>query len=263
MEDLREIIALKRSAPERVTLLLGNHDCGYMYGGSINQCRKDYRHSDAIRRLFRENKELFQLAAETYRGGRHFVFVHAGIQPGWMDEHVPGWNVGNMVEKLNGMNAAALELEYPEESPFAGALAEADEWRGGVPGAFGSPVWADAEAMNDGYQIADVVQIVGHTAVQKADMPIITKSVIYADCRRALVLGPRGGLRYLNGRPCVKGDSDPFHPRSNPSEAYKSFDLDWFHRPFCRMCGSHNIHIRTGMMAERWHCMDCNNDQLL
>lgn len=259
--NFREILGLKKSAPDRVTLLLGNHDCQYLYGRNVCDCRCDYPNYDLIRRLFRENGDCFQIAAESQRGGKHFVFVHAGIHDGWMDRHVEGWTPENMVTRLNRMNASALRDGNPERTRFAAALAERDFLRGGEHG-WGSPVWVDAVTMDEAPRIDGVVQVVGHTAVRFADEAVVTEKVVFADCKRVVIIGPRGGLRYPDGRKCRNKEKDPFHPTASKYEKDKPFGIDWFNRPFCRRCGSHYIRIRGGMFADHWHCMDCGNNSL-
>lgn len=262
IENFKEILELKKSAPDRVTLLLGNHDCEYLYGTNVCDCRCDDTNYDLIQELFRENKDLFQLAAETYRGGKHFVLVHAGICIEWMNRHVKGWNTKNLVEKLNQLNAEALRTEFPEETSFAEALSEADEWRGGYS-EYASPIWIDAEALNEGHQLCDIIQIVGHTAIWLKDEPAITKNVVYADCKKPLVLGARGCLRFMDGRKCDNKGVNPFYPKQSHGDYDSRFGHDWFERPFCRKCGSHRIYLRDGMYADHWYCSDCGNDAIM
>lgn len=50
----------KKSNPERVVLLLGNHDCEYMYSRNVCDCRCDRKNYDIIQSLFRDNWKLFQ-----------------------------------------------------------------------------------------------------------------------------------------------------------------------------------------------------------
>lgn len=262
IENFKAILELKKSAPDRVTLLLGNHDCEYMYGKNVCDCRCDNANYDYIQGLFRDNRGLFQLAAESYRGGKHFVFVHAGIGIEWMNRHVKGWNTGNMVEKLNQLNSAALEAEFPEQTAFAEALSETDHWRGG-DAEYASPVWIDAIALNEGYQLCDVIQIVGHTAVWFRKEPVIKRNVIYTDCQKPLLLGERGCLRHLDGKKCRKRGIDPFCPPAAKSDMGSPFGVDWFRRPFCRQCGSHHVYIRAGMYIDRWRCSDCGNNAFM
>lgn len=50
----------KKSNPERVVLLLGNHDCEYMYSRNVCDCRSDRKNYDIIQSLFRDNWKLFR-----------------------------------------------------------------------------------------------------------------------------------------------------------------------------------------------------------
>lgn len=261
LAGFREILALKQSRPDKVTLLLGNHDCGYLYGRSLCYFRTGDARYDDIRTLFRENKDLFQLAAEFRMRGKRYVFTHAGILRGWMDLHVPGWDERNMVDMLNRLNRDALSLVYPEESSFAMALSEADPERGGTAEFGGSPVWADAERLHVAEPIAGVVQVVGHTATQFD--PVLTQDVIFTDCKKVLTLSERGVLRTLDGKKCSNHYKDPFNPDLVDWDDWKRFHIDCFNRPYCRCCGSRNIFIRAGIMADHYYCRDCENDQIL
>lgn len=264
LAGFRDILELKKARPQSVTLLLGNHDCEYLYGREVCDVRTDNEHYDEIQALFRENKCLFQMATEFRMRGRHYVFTHAGVHREWMDRHVKGWNNWDMVEKLNGLNRKALTKEYPEVTAFALALAEADSERGGNAD-FGSPIWTDAERLHFSSQqsrLDGIIQVVGHTATHVYG-PVITDSVIYADCGQALTLSERGVLRTLDGKRCTNLYSDPFDPEVPEWDDWEMFNLDSFERPYCRSCGSRNIYIRAGMMRDHWYCRDCGKDQVL
>ena len=79
VETLQEIIALKKEHPDRITLLLGNHDAGYVFGRDWCSSRMDFVRRDMISNLFRDNYDLFQLAEIHVVNGKKFVFSHAGI----------------------------------------------------------------------------------------------------------------------------------------------------------------------------------------
>lgn len=55
---LMDIISLKRAHPDNVTLLLGNHDLGYL-DQSICTCRMDWRRRSDIHDVLLENLDLF------------------------------------------------------------------------------------------------------------------------------------------------------------------------------------------------------------
>ena len=260
LEGFKAILALKKEHPGEVTLLLGNHDCEYLYGRGVCDCRTDDKNYGLIQGLFRENKGLFQMAVQYKLGGKLYVFSHAGISPGWAGRHLGECPVDEMVPRLNELNEKALLAEYPDVTSFALALSECDRERGGES-EYGSPIWADAECLHAGYQFSDIVQVVGHTQIPGRG-PILTENILYTDCREVLALSQRGTLRHLSGKRCVNKE-DPFNPDVPEWEQGKKFGLDGFSRPYCRCCGSRNIFIRTGMMASHWYCRDCHEDQIL
>ena len=145
IQNFEEIINLKRSRPNSVTLLLGNHDCEYIYGRSVCDVRCDKQNYGRIQTLFRENKDCFQIAAESRIAGKPYIFSHAGLHMRWLDDNVKEWTAENMVSQLNKLNAEALACPDPEQTDFAKALAKRDKHRSGKD-AVGSPIWADAES---------------------------------------------------------------------------------------------------------------------
>lgn len=86
-KNLAEIIELKKSDPENVVLLIGNHDVQYLT--RYNQgliCISDLttKKFKRFNSLFRENINLFQLAFAE----KDHVFTHAGIHQTWFDEYI-------------------------------------------------------------------------------------------------------------------------------------------------------------------------------
>ena len=139
VDQFKEIIELKKQNPGRMTLLIGNHDCGYAIGDYICSSRMDRSHRMELERLFRDNRNLFRLAEECDIAGKHFVFSHAGILKGWVrfvwgDEmDKPGFNV------VDHLNNAWLTDHYG----ILDALGNYDIYRGWGGFEYGSPVWSD------------------------------------------------------------------------------------------------------------------------
>lgn len=153
IRNFEEIIEFKRSDPERVVLLLGNHDAHYLY--YPNYLCSGYRADlqDTLGGMFRQNASLFQMAWQ-YR--RH-LFTHAGVSRGWYKRHRHIWH-RYMQENM----AATLNAVYRSE--HREILFDTGYSRGGdVP--YGGPVWADkSETVHD--YLADYHQVVGHSRVQ-------------------------------------------------------------------------------------------------
>ena len=82
LQNLREIIALKKKFPDKVTLLLGNHDYAYIHGfyaisGFQASMMNDYR------QIFEENKNLFEVAWGSSGKERYTLVTHAGLTEGF------------------------------------------------------------------------------------------------------------------------------------------------------------------------------------
>ena len=254
---LQEIIALKEEHPEDVTLLLGNHDCQYLYGPDVCFCRCDEGNFRDITRTFREHKDLFRIASETEAGGRRFMFSHAGISPGWSEQNFNDLTSDDVVAYLNDMNREALRVPNPGKTAFARALAQCDRERSGNF-EHGSVVWADAEVQNLDWQFGDVIHVVGHTVVNDWN-PVMTDAFWFTDCSRCFILGDDGFLYHMDGTPCANPVEDnPLEKEPWDYDTDRRLALDRFDRPYCRVCGSRDIIIRGGMMTDSWYCKDCH-----
>ena len=191
IDRFKNIIELKRTNPDRITLLIGNHDAGYCIGDDVCSCRRDRANSREIERLFNDNRSLFQIAEERDINGKHFVFSHAGILKGWVkavwgeeDMNREGFNV---VDELNN---AWLIGHYG----ICHALGDYDNYRGWGGSRYASPIWSDIRSWikvtpeeTYGYNI------VGHT--QCEDEPIVLDTIADLDVRKVFYLDDEGNIR--------------------------------------------------------------------
>lgn len=189
VDNFKQIIDLKKQCPERITLLLGNHDCGYALGDDICSCRMDYRNKQKIEKLFSENQELFRLAEQCDIAGKHIVFSHAGILKGWADliwrGEVSSQNF-NVVDRLNN---AWLTDDYR----VLDALGDYDAYRGYGGYKYGSPIWSDIQSWT-GVKEEDTFgfNIVGHTKVKS---PVVLDQICCLDCKKVFFLDSEGSIR--------------------------------------------------------------------
>lgn len=155
--NLEELVQLKQSQPEKVVLLLGNHDVQYLH-------YPDYRcagfRPDAQKQLtafFKKHRSLFQMA---WQSGK-YMFTHAGVSNSWFRRHKKlflrySYNGKNLAEVLN-----AIYQNAQDRAPLfeIGPAREGTSRYGGI-------LWADAEEtcndFLDGYH-----QVVGHTPMPK------------------------------------------------------------------------------------------------
>lgn len=181
-KGLEDIIALKRSDPEHIVPLLGNHDLGYLVGENFCSSRHWYRGHESLHKLFSDNLDCFSIS---YMAG-DILISHAGVYPKWLD-------MCNLdLEMFGDFNE---DLHDPEKyDEVINDLHHIDMWRGGWV-AVGSPVWADIRCAMKYYTL-DIDQIVGHTQLEKD--PLRIGNVTCIDCRRAFLL-ENGELKELDG----------------------------------------------------------------
>ena len=195
IERFQEIINLKKQYPDRITLLIGNHDCGYAFDESICSSRIDSVNKSKIRTLFKENLDLFQLAEECIQDGRHVIFSHAGISKGWARE-VYGDRVDD--HEFNVVDALNKDIKSGDYYLLS-CLAMYDIYRGWGAYDFGSVVWADIRSwIHTTPEETFGFNVVGHTQMEKD--PQKTDTAVDLDCRRAFYLDETGTIRdYSSG----------------------------------------------------------------
>lgn len=188
IERFKEIIQLKKDNPKRVTLLLGNHDLGYI-DRDICSCRRDYEHAGEIYKLLTDNKECFQLAEEFMVGDKRFVFSHAGILKNWAKEVWGEKALSDDFRVVDMLNNAWLTLD---PKVIYKGLSMYDKYRGYDGFDYASPVWADIRSWvkvkpEDTYGF----NVVGHTQLAE---PAMMGVIADLDCRRAFYINEDGDI---------------------------------------------------------------------
>lgn len=148
LENLQAIIEQKKSRPDDVVLLLGNHDMHYFSPYARMGSRFDFGICKEASALFTANLQLFQYA---YQEGNK-VFTHAGISQGWWQDDFHGDDTCPIAEQLN----------HPTEEQM-GALCRVGYARSGEFGRHGGIFWADRSELSD--PLHGYTQIVGHNPV--------------------------------------------------------------------------------------------------
>lgn len=184
ISNFSEILEFKRTAPEHVTLLLGNHDIHYLVP-NINCSRKDVLHEDELHKIYADNLNLFNLVAKYTIASKNFVMSHAGILKGWFAKHYPNIDT-NSPEAI----VTAINSSYTDETSFVRyiieALMDVPHVRGGNSHA-GSIVWADeSEHNHDDSPMRNIYQVFGHT--QRLESPLISEHFANLDCRKAFII---------------------------------------------------------------------------
>jgi len=187
IEQLERVIALKRSNPSRVILLLGNHDLAYIYPSTIKASRHNSFYEDTIQQIFVDNLECFQMAYAKQIAGKEYVFSHAGFHPAWVESHASVFNKANSYSTLVSL---CNELLRGEDISFICSLADISASRYGSS-ASGSMIWADEEEYVGIPLPKHVYQVFGHT--QQDESAIITSYYACLDCRMGFQLNEETG----------------------------------------------------------------------
>lgn len=174
LENLQALIGLKNSYPDRIVLLLGNHDIQYLHFPHFRGSGLRPSMQKQLTELYRQHAHLFQVA---WQHG-NYLFTHSGVSKYWYDElmHYPLVNSlksegDTLADLLN-----KVELRLPEQRSILHRIGAP---RGGE--GFGGITWADKveleTAMLPGYH-----QVVGHTkvpAVKRIDVSSDTSVTFY------------------------------------------------------------------------------------
>ena len=185
---LQEIVSLKESRPEKVTLLWGNHDLHYLYP-DLEGSRYDRKNAARNGDYFNDHRRDFQLAAEWIVGGERYLFTHAGVGSLWVESFLPSFPEDRIT--------AAFLNECMNVSSFIPALSKVSYYRGG-PDLYGSCIWADLQEQGELYnQLQSSIQVFGHTMVHEAFN--YDNRVYGLDCQECFYLDlEKGGIYALD-----------------------------------------------------------------
>jgi len=152
----------------KITLLIGNHDHHY-YPGVDDSGTSGYQTllAPSIKHVVGDNKQYLQAA---YQVGE-FVFTHAGLSSEWLDDSIEGWNVDNVVEKVNELfqyqpNKIAYRSYKQVGDQVYGAQGYGNE-------TFQGPIWIRPTALmtaNKKTLRKKIIQVVGHTPQDNIDI---------------------------------------------------------------------------------------------
>ena len=207
--NFEEIIKIAKE-DNRIHLLLGNHDWHYI--NYIDSCRIDHINYHTIKRLFNDNIKLFNIAYENKIDNITYLYTHAGITNGWINEiyelsnsslgkpwvneEQKKWIKENIINKdIN------IELLNKLPTNFQGAswLGMISLYRGGDY-EYGSCIWADYLEHEKSYQPfrKDTYQIFAHSlGIPTLDEGIVTENYAMVDSRCAWVLNSNKTIEKL------------------------------------------------------------------
>jgi hypothetical protein len=168
INNFLDIIEFKKQSKVPVTLLIGNHDYHY-YPGVDDSGTSGYQTllAPSIKHVVGDNKQYLQAAYQV----SEFVFTHAGLSSEWLDDSIEGWNVNNVVEKVNEL------FQYQPGKIAYRSYKQVGDQVYGAQGygneSFQGPIWIRPSALmtaNKKTLRKKIIQVVGHTPQDNIDI---------------------------------------------------------------------------------------------
>lgn len=158
INNFLDIIAFKKSRPDDVILLIGNHDHHYIVGDTGTS---GFQHvgSFQICPVINDNLQYLQYAYQH----DNFLFTHAGVSEVFMNDIFgkEGWAVDNIAIVLN-----ELGRHKPHAFTFNGYNSTGDD-------STQTPIWIRPRSLmasSQSIKKAGIVQVVGHTHMRSIDI---------------------------------------------------------------------------------------------
>lgn len=144
--NFREIVALKQKYPEKVVLLIGNHDFHYMpYAPGERYSGYSEAYAREIWLNLKEILSQMQIIHIERFASVNYLFSHAGVTQSWLE--VAQESIGT----INDMNPVKLSFDSEDKSGYGQSI-------------YQSPIWVRPESLvMDVAEDENYVQVVGHT----------------------------------------------------------------------------------------------------
>lgn len=169
LNNFLDIIEFKKSSGKEVIMLIGNHDYHYFPEvGDTGTSGYQTRMAPSIRYVMDENRHHLQMAYQF----NEFLFSHAGVSSAFMDSvfGIDSWKTETIVEQLNELfKYKPLTFGFGEAVSIK-KLSYLDPYGDNEEQ---SPIWIRPRSLMyaNRYTLRKkVIQIVGHTQVNKLDL---------------------------------------------------------------------------------------------
>lgn len=181
---LEKLLRLWQTYPSKIILLLGNHDCSYLFGEKFRCSGYNPETESYVKDLYKTTFDGESPLHISYADG-NYLFTHAGVtRHFWNDmlaliqKHYPGIvPYGTLAEQISQALNHALELgKSDQHDRLFQMLTQVGSTRGG----FGtpSPLWADKRELEEDH-ISGINQVVGHTPVRTVTLTNLGKNKLF------------------------------------------------------------------------------------
>lgn len=173
VEEFNKILQFKETFNDKVTLLIGNHDCHYVDLDFMDCSRLNYRKRKEMHDLFMNHIEKFNLIFD-YES--KYLFSHAGVYANWLEN--------------NDFSFEDLKNFSKFRENWMSSLEDISFYRGGY-NLVGSCVWADLRESLKHSVYPNRHHIVGHTQLE--EKPYKAENITCVDVRRCFILNTETG----------------------------------------------------------------------
>jgi len=193
------ILELKHQNPDRITLLLGNHDLHYVVNDKYG-CRMDHKNKKKIVDIFGKEIDNFDLCKFDSINNKNIIFSHAGFTRGWvfnrMDKIYPNYEDIEPGERYYEIEYSTLkDIDWKKVLNETRVLSDVSFYRGGMD-PFSSFLWTDISEMILAKDPLNAVQIFGHS--QQVKDPVKYKNFYCLDCRKPFVVTDDADVRNMD-----------------------------------------------------------------
>jgi hypothetical protein len=181
-QNLLEIVELKKQTPDRVTLLIGNHELHY-YNDEYASSRFSEKYYDKYHEILTndDTASLFQVCTQV----ACYLFSHAGVLVGWVHQ----WQEVLAYTDKDTLSGQINDLFRYKMNAFY----QISRHRGGWD-RYGSPLWADLHEHAINPHDHDLfpneeeyIQIFGHTQLRR-EQPFLRGDINMLDNRKLYLL---------------------------------------------------------------------------
>ena len=195
LDNLKKILFFKKALPDKVVLLLGNHDIQYFVPNEICSGYRAEMKPD-LYQIFTENKDLFKVAhLEKDNTGVKYLWTHAGVTSGWIkdtrkDINNPGYRHYEITKDFDPDDIEKFLNDLFELR--VDNIFNVDAHSGGYS-LWAGPFWVRPKILND-YPLEGINQIVGHTPQRMVkdilcgDVTHYLVDCLWEDCDDVLIL---------------------------------------------------------------------------
>ncbi len=173
VDNLKNIIDFKLKFPEKVKLIVGNHDYHYMRGINDHYAGFQLGIKFDVEEILHNNKDLFQSCFIYDK----YCFTHAGITNTWL-KTVKEWFIDNGLESNGLENTVNLLFEF-KPTMFKFTSGEYFDQHGNE--VTQTPFWIRPEALIKD-RILNYFHVIGHTPGDPEIISFVDGGIIKIDC---------------------------------------------------------------------------------